>query len=136
MQLGVYDLHIRISDDVAGLDFTLATGINDDLLRALAVQLHAQLLYVQDDLGHIFLDAFHGRKLMQYAVDLDGRGRYTGQGGEQHPAKGVAQRRTKAALQRLHHELAVILGELYAFDFRSFDFYHSLFPSLDFWSVD
>ena len=136
MQFRVYNLHICVGDDIAGLDFAFATSVNNDLLRALAVQFHAQFLNVKDDFRDIFLDAFHGRKLMQYAIDLDGRSRHTGQGGKQHPAEGVAQRRAKPAFQRFHHEFAVILGQLYAFDFRSFDFYHSLFPSLDFWSVD
>ena len=126
MELGIDDLNIRIGQDVTGGDFALARRVDDDLLGALAVELANEALQVQDDLGHVLLHALDGGKLMEHTVDADGGGGHAGEAGEQHPTHGVAQRHAEAALQGFHHEPAVVLRHLNAFEFGLFKIQHSI----------
>ena len=128
VEVGIQDLHVGVRLDVAGRNLALAGGLDVDGLHAFAVQLGDDSLHVEDDLGHVLLDAGDGGKLMLDTGDLDGGHRGTRQRGQQNPAQGVAQSGAVAALQRLYHILAVrsIAGILHTFDAGLFDFYHML----------
>ena len=124
--VGIQDLHLAVSLDIAGSDLALAVHLNVDGLHALGVKLGDDALHVEDDLSHVFLDAGDSGELMLDACDLDGGHSRTGQRREQDPAQGVSQRSAIAALQRLHHVFAIgaVARVFHAFDARLFDFYH------------
>ncbi len=128
MQIRVQDLHVGISLDVAGGDFALSGGLNVDRLILLAVELGNDALDVEDDLGHVLLDAGDGGKLMLDAGDLDRGHRGARQGGQQDPPQGVAQGGAVASLQGLHDILAigVVSGILHTVNAGLLDFYHML----------
>ena len=128
VQLGVEDLHIGVTLDVAGSDLALAAGLNVNRLVLLAVELGDNALDVQDDLGHVLFDAGDGGKLMLDAGDLDGGHRGARQRGQQDPAQGVAQGGAVTALQGLHHILAVgsVTGIFHTINAGLLDFYHML----------
>ena len=121
VQLRVDDLNIGVRQDVVRRHFAFARRIDDDLFRTVAMQFAAELLEVQNDLRDVLFHAFDGRELVQHAVDLDGRDRNARQAGQQDAAHRVAKRRAKAALQRLHHELAVLVSQFHTFEFGLFD---------------
>ena len=128
VQVGIQDLHIGVRLDIAGSDLALAGGLDMDRLHALAVQLGDDALHVEDDLGHVLLDAGDGGKLMLYPGDLDRSHRSAGQGGQQDPPQRVAQSGAITPLQRLHHVLAVggVTGIFNTFNAGLFNFYHLL----------
>ena len=90
------------------------------------MELRDQSFDIEDDLRYILLDTRDRGKLVQHAVDFDGRHRMSRQRGKQHTAQAVAQRDAKAALQRLHNKLAVgsVGGKVQCFDFGFLDLYH------------
>ncbi len=126
MEIGIEDLHLAVGLNVTGGDFALAVGLDIHRLDPLAVQLGDDSLDVENDLGHVLLHAGDGAELMLHPGDLDGGDCRTGQRGEQHPAKGVAQSGAVAPLQRLHHILAIagIAGILHTLNAGLFDFNH------------
>ena len=126
VQVGIEDLDLAVRVDVTCLDFTLASGLNVDRLRTVAVQLGNNALDVQYDLGYIFLDARDRGELMLYAGDLDARRRRARQRGKQDAAQGVAQSGAIATLKRLNNKFAVraVVGELFTVNTRLFDFDH------------
>src|SRR5205807_9241486 len=77
-----------------------------------------ELLQVEDDLGHIFLDVRDRAELMRDAVDLDRGHRRAPQRREQHTAQRVAQGGTKARVQGLDVELAIVRARLELADLR------------------
>ena len=98
MQFGVDDHDIGIRKDILRLDFTFARLIDNHLLGAIAIQLAAQLLEVENDFGNIFLHALDDRELMEHTVDAHTRHRHTGQAREQHATHGIAKRSAESAL--------------------------------------
>jgi hypothetical protein len=66
----------------------------------------ADLLDVEDDVGHILAHPGDGGELVQHAVDV-GRGDGGAlQRGQQDAAQRIAERHAEAALQRLRHDRA------------------------------
>ena len=92
------------------------------------MELGQQALDVQNDLRHILLDAGDGGKLVLHTGDLDGGRRSAGQRGKHNAAQGVAEGGAIAALQRLHHVLAVsdVTRGLDALDLGLFNFDHAV----------
>ena len=128
VQVRIENLHIGVRLDVAGGDPALPGGLDVDGLGALAVQLGDNALHIQDNLGHVLLDAGDGGKLMLDPGYLDGGHCRARQRGQQNPPQGVAQGSAVTPLQRLHHILAVggVAGIFHAFDAGLFNFYHML----------
>src|SRR6478609_6725602 len=87
------------SGDQAG---TLLAQVHHD--RLVVLRGDDQLLDVEDEVGHVLLDARHGGELVQDTVDPDAGDSGTGDRGEERAAQGVAEGVTEARLQRLDHE--------------------------------
>ena len=74
---------------MAGGDHAGAVGVDQQMLGLLGMDAQAQSLQVQDQLGHVFLHAGHGREFVEHTLNVDrGHGR-TGQRAEQDTAKAV-----------------------------------------------
>jgi len=87
VQIRIHYFNVRIGGYVACLHLALSMSADRDLLGAFAVQLNAQLFYIEHYLGNVLANAFDGSELMQHAVYPYGRGGHAGQGGKQHPAQ-------------------------------------------------
>ena len=68
MKVRIETLDLAVCLDVAGGDFTFAGGVDEDGLRALAVQSGNDLLYIQNDLRNVLLNAGDCGKLVFYAA--------------------------------------------------------------------
>ena len=126
MKVRIENLDLAVCLDVAGGDFTFAGGVDEDGLRALAVQSGNDLLYIQNDLRNVFLDAGNRGELVLHTRDLDrGRG-CAGQGGKKNPAQRVAEGGAVASFQRFDDIFAVgaILRGIHTLNTRLFNFYH------------
>ena len=75
------------------------------------VHLQGNLLEVQDDVCGVLNHSRDRRELVQHALDLHRRDGHALNRGEQHPAKGVADGRTKTPLEGLSVELPVPIGQ-------------------------
>ena len=105
------ELEVRVVHGDAGRRRDVRSG---DLARALLAQVHRhglvvlgrddQILQVQDQLGHVLLDAGHGGELVQHAVDANAGDARARDGRQQRAAQGVAEGVAEARLQRLDHE--------------------------------
>ena len=117
---GVHHLDLAVHPEVRGCH--LAGAFRDDLrlLGGIGKQADGQLLEVEDDLGHVFLDAGDGGKLMLDALDLHAGHRGPREGAEQRTPQGVPQRLAETALQRLDLKPAVMIAlpVFYALDAR------------------
>lgn len=87
------------SGDQAG---TLLAQVHHD--RLVVLRGDDQLLDVEDEVGHVLLDARHGGELVQDTVDTDAGDSGTRDRGEERAAQGVAERVAEARLQRLDDE--------------------------------
>src|SRR5690606_36463304 len=86
--------------------------------RALAgTHADGDVLEVEQDLEHVFLQAFDGAVFVQHAVDLDIGDGEARDRGQQHAPQRIAERVAVAALQRLDHDLRAVAGE--ALDLRA-----------------
>ena len=132
VQIRIEDLNIDVALDISRSHFLRANLIDRDPLGVCcAAEFDRQLLQVEDDFRHIFLDAGDGREFMKNPVDLDRGNCSTGQGAQKDSSHAVAQRCAVASFQRLNNEFPVIgifIGK-YAFDRRLFNFDHQ-FSSL------
>jgi hypothetical protein len=106
------DLDVGVRRDVARRDFLRAADGEREHLRLVAVQLDRQTLEVEQQVGRIFDHARNRRELVQHAVDLDVRDRRARNGREQDAPQRVAERDAEAALERLDHELGVVVAPL------------------------
>ncbi len=90
--------------DVAGAHRARAL-LRETQLRLLAgVQARRDLLEVQQDVDHVFLDAFDAGVLVEHAFDLGLGDRAAGHRGQEHATQRVAERMAEAALERLDHD--------------------------------
>ncbi len=133
------DLHIelaacrQVSDHVAGVDDLdivgqLDIGCRHNAFAFLAqrdrdfvavVQLEDHTLQIQQQVDYVFLHAIDGGVLMDHPSDRDfGRG-ITDHRRQQHATQGVTERMAIATLERLHHDLGVMVAErLHGNNFR------------------
>src|SRR5690606_33779354 len=101
----ILHFHIVVELNVASGNHARTLLVQTQGCTVLALQDDGNALQVQKDLDDIFLNAFNAAVLVQYTVDLgfdDGAARH---GGEQDSTQGIAQGVTKAALERLQHDL-------------------------------
>ena len=90
MLVGIDQLNVLVGLDVGGGDGAFLVDREQQGLFVAAVRLELDFLQVQNDVGHVFDDAFDGGEFVHRAVDLDrGDGRAF-ERGEQHAAEGVA----------------------------------------------
>ena len=87
VQVGIYDLNVGIDYHVPCLYFAGAGSIDDDLLCAIAMHLHAKLFEVEDYLSYVFSYAGNSGELVEHTVDLNRGYRYAGQRRKQHAAE-------------------------------------------------
>ena len=136
----VRDLELRVEDlevggrlDVGGGDDALAALRRDahlDLGR-LAVQDADELLEVEDDVRDVLADARERRELVRDALDLDRGDGGALERGEQHAAQRVAERVAEAAVERLDHEDAAVLVDLFVGDLRDLEVHHGAYCQRD-----
>jgi hypothetical protein len=69
VQVRVQHLDVGVHLEVAGAHLALAPHLERGLLGAVALELEAHLLQVEDDLGHVLDHAGQGRELVEHAVD-------------------------------------------------------------------
>src|SRR3712207_5727925 len=101
-----------VGGDVAG------AGDHQRRLDLGRVRVHAadDALEVEDDVGHVLLDALDRRELVRDALDPDARHRRPGQRREQHAAQRVAERVAEAAIEGLDRERAAVVFDAFAGD--------------------
>jgi hypothetical protein len=125
----VRDLELRVEDlevggclDVAGRDdaSALLRDVHLDLGRG-TVEAHDEVLEVEDDVGDVLADARKGRELVGDALDLDRCHGRAFERREQHPTKGVPERVTEAAVERLDREDAAVLVGVLVDDLRDLE---------------
>ena len=104
VQLGVVHLDAGRGRDVrrGHLAGTLLAQVHDHRLVVLGG--HDQFLEVQDDVGHVFLDAGHRRELVQDALDPDAGDGRARDGGQQRAPERVADGVAETRLERLDDE--------------------------------
>src|SRR3954447_17935727 len=113
----VEDLDARREVDVLGRDVAGA-GADERRLDLGRIRVHAahDALEVEDDVGHVLLDALDRRELVGDALYPDaGHGR-TGERRQQNASQGVAERVAEAAIERLDRERAAVLVDAFAGD--------------------
>ncbi len=108
VQFWVQNLHFAVT--LNGICCYVAGAFRTDFngLGTVAVQLCGKVLDIQNHFSDVLFYTGNGGKLVYHTVYFNrGRG-HARQRGKQHAPQAVAQGCTKAALQRRHHELAVI----------------------------
>src|SRR5260221_1692883 len=119
LELRVEDLELRGSLDVTGGDDARALGRDVHLdLRGVAVQARNEVLEVEDDVRHVLTDARKRRELVRRPLDLHRGDCGALQRGEQHAAQRVAERVTKAAVERLDDEDSAVVVRVLMDDLR------------------
>ena len=73
-------------------------------------------LQVQDDVGHVFLDAPDRRELVGDALDPDAGHRRAGKRGQQHAPQRIAERVAEAPIEWLDRERATVVVDRLAGD--------------------
>ena len=120
-EVRVDDLDVGRLGDVGGGDRAGAALHELQRDRVTRERAKAELLHVQDDLGHVFLDVVDRAELVEDAGDLDaGHGRAL-ERAEQDAAQRVAERDAVAVLERLHLERAAVAIGLDLVDARARD---------------
>ena len=112
-RLGVEDLDAGGQVDVPRGDLTGA-GDHQRRLDLGRVGVHPadDLLEVEDDVGHVLLDAGDRRELVGDPLDPDARDGRAGERGQQHAPQRVAERVAEAAIERLDRERAAVVLDL------------------------
>jgi hypothetical protein len=119
MRFRLEDLDVLIDFDVLGAHDAGLVDAEVQRLGVVDVQLQRNLLQVEDDVGGILDHAGDRRELVEHAVDLHRRDRRALNRGEQHAAKRVANRRAKAALERLRVEPAEPIRECFPLELET-----------------
>src|SRR3954449_9382368 len=130
VSLRVEDLDARGQVDVLGRDLTGA-GDHQRRLDLGGVGVHAadDALEVEDDVGHVLLDALDGRELVRHALDPHAGHRGAGQRGEQHPPQRVAERVSEAAVEWFDDERAAVLLDVLGGDAGDLEIEHGVLLS-------
>jgi hypothetical protein len=76
------------------------------------VHAHDDVLEVEDDVGHVLLDAGDVRELVRDTLDPDAGDRRALERGEQHATEAVAVRVAEALVEGLDRERAAVVGDL------------------------
>ncbi len=84
-----------------------ALGLETEDLGSVDVQPEHDLAEMHEDVQRVLHDPLHVRELVQHVLDLHPRRRRAVDGGQQHPAVGVAHRQREPRLERLDDQLAV-----------------------------
>jgi hypothetical protein len=69
MLVGVQNLDFRIAFEHSGRDFALLIGFERQRHALIGVHTDANLFYVQDDIGNIFVDTVNGGEFVKTALD-------------------------------------------------------------------
>ena len=80
------------------------------------MQLSYDALYVEDDLGNVFLYSGDGRDLMENSVYLDAGYSISGKRGKKHSAKRVSEGRAVSALKRLYGKTSRLRVVVFVFN--------------------
>ena len=110
--LGIEDHEIVVGLEVAGLGDARAGHPEADEAAALPVELEDDPPEAREDVEGVLGRAREEGELVKDTVDLDPRRRGALDGGQEHPAEGIANRQGEAGLERLDDEDAVIRLEL------------------------
>jgi hypothetical protein len=119
VDVGIEDLDLRVLGHLSGRDVARAADVDREDLRLLRVESERNLLQVQDDVGHILLNARDRGELVQHPLDVDGGDRRPLDRRQQATAKSVANGRRETPLERLRGEAAVRLGQGVAVDLQA-----------------
>src|SRR5690606_34750952 len=121
VQVGDADLGGRGHVEVGGRDGASLLGAQHQRDGFVVMELHDQVLEVEDDLHDILLDPVDGRELVEHVFDVDaGHGRAR-DGRQQDAPQRVAERHAVAAWQGFDYELTVIVPRL---GFELWDYLH------------
>ena len=74
MQIAVQDLNVGRRRKIGSDDLTLAPLVEAKRDGLVGVHANQQILQVQSNVLHVFLDAFDDAELMQHGVELHARG--------------------------------------------------------------
>ena len=115
--LAVEDLDVVVGLDIGGRH-DARTRLRQRQRRAFAgAHADGDVLEVQQNFQHVFLQALDGAVLVQHAVDLDFGNREARNRRQEHATQGIAQRVPIPTLQRLDHDLRAVARE--TFDLRA-----------------
>jgi hypothetical protein len=110
VEVGVQHLHVWAELQVLRGGVSRAAHVEAQRDRLLGVHPDQQVLEVQDDVGHVLLDARQGGELVQRLVEAQLGHGAAGDGRQEGAAKRVAQRRAEARVEGADGEaLAVVL---------------------------
>ena len=107
VQLGIQDLHLAVSLDIASRDLAGSGRLDKHGLDGVAVQLRQQIFHVQNDLRHVLLHTGDGGELMLHTGNFDAGGCSSGEAGEQDAPQRIAQGRSVSALQGFDHIFSI-----------------------------
>ena len=123
--LGVHEIELGGDIEIAAGHGAGAVDVDRGLgLIAGTHRAEHEALHVEHDIGDVLVDALDGRELMLHAIDHDGLHSRALEGGQQHAAKGVAERLSVAMLERLDAHAREILVNLLYRHLRSDEFGH------------
>src|SRR5690606_18359233 len=114
--IGVDDFNVVRKIDVGSRDHarTLTTQGKRDFFAI--VQLEDNAFEVQQDVDHVFPDAWQRRVFVHHASDLYFSRGVARHGRQQDATQGITQRMAIAAFERLHDDLRVVLAHRFDFD--------------------
>src|SRR6185437_5293531 len=112
VQVRVVHFHPGRRRDVGSRDNARTLLAQVHVHRLVVLRGNDEFLEVQDDVGDIFLDARHGRELVQHALDPDAGDRCARNRREQGAADRVPDRVAEARLKRLDGEPRAELADL------------------------
>src|SRR5690606_23898355 len=114
LEFGVGDLDVVVAFNLLGEHFPLLVDVKAQRRRSIGVQLDAQLLDVQNDLGDVFQHTLDRGKLVDHAINAHPRDRRAFQRRQQNATKAIANRRAKTLLEGLDNEAAVLRRSAFA----------------------
>src|SRR5690625_4255451 len=118
VQVRVHDFRVDGNVEIRGGHHARRFAAQGEGDGVTVVDLHDQVLQVEDYLHDILGDAFDGAELVQHVFDVDARHGRTGNAGQQDPPQRVAQRYAVAADEGLNGEFTE--GPVhFAFEFRN-----------------
>ncbi len=125
--VGVQNLDIADSLNVAGLDRARALLAHNHALGAIPFHLDCDFLDVQHDVGDVLANAADRGEFMQHAVDLHGGDRGTPKRRQQHAAKRISKRQAEATLERFGDQRRLRLALRGKLDFVGLDKFLPIF---------
>ena len=110
MRRGIHELNVLVGLDVGGGHHAFLVHGEQERLFVAGVGFEFDFLQIQNDVGHVFGNAFNRGKFVLRAVHLHGGDGRAFERGEQHAAKRVADGVAVTGFKRVGDKLGVGFG--------------------------